>query len=91
MSVPPGRPKEGSLPLGGKARSAKGAHICVPPGRPKEGSLLLGGKARSAKGAQKDPHAIRSHCRITPSLSSRRRRWCASRQQPAFDSSAPGY
>jgi hypothetical protein len=27
MSVPPGRPKERSLPLGGKARSAKGAHI----------------------------------------------------------------
>jgi len=26
MSLPPGRPKEGSLPLGGKARSAKGAH-----------------------------------------------------------------
>jgi hypothetical protein len=25
-SLPPGRPKEGSLPLGGKARSAKGAH-----------------------------------------------------------------
>jgi hypothetical protein len=25
MSLPPGRPKEGSLPLGGKARSAKGA------------------------------------------------------------------
>ena len=25
MSPPPGRPKEGSLPLGGKARSAKGA------------------------------------------------------------------
>ena len=27
MSPPPGRPKEGSLPLGGKARSAKGAPI----------------------------------------------------------------
>src|SRR5437870_615852 len=27
MSLPPGRPKEGSLPPGGKARSAKGAHI----------------------------------------------------------------
>ena len=26
MSPPCGRPKEGSLPLGGKARSAKGAH-----------------------------------------------------------------
>jgi hypothetical protein len=26
MSLLPGRPKEGSLPLGGKARSAKGAH-----------------------------------------------------------------
>src|SRR5438309_10791787 len=25
VSLPPGRPKEGSLPLGGKARSAKGA------------------------------------------------------------------
>src|SRR6187397_1432528 len=51
MSPPPGRPKEGSLPPGGKARSAKGAHICPPPGRPKEGSLPPGGKARSAKGA----------------------------------------
>jgi branched-chain amino acid transport system permease protein len=29
MSLPPGRPKEGSLPLGGKARSAKGAVICA--------------------------------------------------------------
>jgi hypothetical protein len=27
MSIPPGRPKEGSLPPGGKARSAKGAPI----------------------------------------------------------------
>ena len=51
MSPPPGRPKEGSLPLGGKARSAKGASMSPPPGRPKEGSLPLGGKARSAKGA----------------------------------------
>jgi hypothetical protein len=39
MSPPPGRPKEGSLPLGGKARSAKGALMSLPPGRPKEGSL----------------------------------------------------
>src|ERR1700693_762330 len=51
MSPPPARPKEGSLPLGGKARSAKGAPQSLPPGRPKEGSLPLGGKARSAKGA----------------------------------------
>ena len=55
MSPSPGRPKEGSLlaniALGGKARSAKGAHISPPPGRPKEGLLPLGGKARSAKGA----------------------------------------
>ena len=36
MSPPHGRPKEGSLPLGGKARSAKGAHIGPPRGRPKE-------------------------------------------------------
>ena len=34
MSLPPGRPKEGSLPPGGKARSAKGAPVS-PPGRPK--------------------------------------------------------
>ena len=27
MSPPPGRPKEGSLPLGGKALSAKGAPV----------------------------------------------------------------
>ncbi len=57
MSPPHGRPKEGSLPLGGKARSAKGAHNRPPHGRPKEGSLPLGGKARSAKGAdQSAPH-----------------------------------
>ena len=42
MSPPPGRPKEGSLPPGGKARSAKGAPIPPPPGRPKEGSLPSG-------------------------------------------------
>ena len=51
MSLPPGRPKEDSLPLGGRARSAKGAPVSHPPGRPKEDSLPLGGKARSAKGA----------------------------------------
>jgi MFS family permease len=62
MSPPPGRPKEGSLPPGGKARSAKGAHIGPPRGRPKEGSLPLGGKARSAKGALEatvSPHVKR--------------------------------
>jgi hypothetical protein len=37
MSLPPGRPKEGSLPLGGKAGSAK------------EGDAPLGGTARSAR------------------------------------------
>ncbi len=41
MSPPPGRPKEGSLPLGGTARSAKGAPISPPPGRPKEGANAL--------------------------------------------------
>jgi hypothetical protein len=51
MSLPPGRPKEGEVPLGGTARSAR-EQICLPPGRPKEGSLPPGGKARSAKGAQ---------------------------------------
>jgi glutamate synthase domain-containing protein 3 len=45
----PGRPKRESLPLGGKARSAKGVLIRAP-GRPKRESLPLGGKARSAKG-----------------------------------------
>ena len=35
MSQPPGRPKAGSLPLGGKARSAKGAYMSPPPGRAK--------------------------------------------------------
>ena len=30
MSPPPGRPKEGSLPLGGTARSAKDAPMCTP-------------------------------------------------------------
>ena len=46
----PGRPKREALPLGGKARSAKGAHIHAP-GRPKREALPLGGKARSASGA----------------------------------------
>jgi len=46
----PGRPKRESVPLGGKARSAKGAQRA--PGRPKRESVPLGGKARSAKGAQ---------------------------------------
>ena len=49
MSPPPGRPKEGSPPLGGMARSAKGAQSSPPPGRPKEGSLPLGGMARSVR------------------------------------------
>jgi hypothetical protein len=30
MSLPPGRPKEGDVPLGGTARSAKGAHLTKP-------------------------------------------------------------
>ena len=47
----PGRPKREMLPLGGKARSAKGAHQMSAPGRPKREMLPLGGKARSAKGA----------------------------------------
>ena len=51
MSPPRGRPEEGSLPLGGKARSAKGARHRPSPGRPKEGDVPLGGTARSAKGA----------------------------------------
>jgi len=51
MRHPPGRPKDGSLPLGGKARSAKGAPLTHPPARPKDGSLPLGGTARSPKGA----------------------------------------
>jgi hypothetical protein len=46
----PGRPKCESLPLGGTARSAKGAVIRAP-GRPKRESLPLGGTARSAQGA----------------------------------------
>ena len=50
MSPTYGRPKAGSLPLGGKARSAQGA-TCPTHGRPKAGSLPLGGKARSAQGA----------------------------------------
>ena len=47
----PGRPKRELLPLGGKARSAKGAPMSAP-GRPKRGTAVrLGGKARSPKGA----------------------------------------
>jgi hypothetical protein len=51
MSTSQGRPKAGELPLGGKARSAKGAGMSTSQGRPKAGELPLGGKARSAKGA----------------------------------------
>ena len=71
MSIPHGRPKEGSLPPGGKARSAKGAHICLPHGRPKEGSLpaSLGPLANPSLGASAgatirfgvDPHAKNTH------------------------------
>ena len=39
VSLPPGRPKEGAVPLGGTARSAR------------EQMSPLGGTARSAKGA----------------------------------------
>ena len=46
----PGRPKRELLPLGGTARSAKGAPLSAP-GRPKRELLPRGGKARSAKGA----------------------------------------
>jgi hypothetical protein len=53
----PGRPKRELLPLGGKARSAKGA-VMSTPGRPKRELLLLGGKARSAKGAVMSPPRI---------------------------------
>jgi len=45
-----GRPERELLPLGGKARSAKGAPISAK-GRPERELLPLGGKARSAKGA----------------------------------------
>ena len=48
MSAPHGRPKGGSLPLGGTAHSAKGAPFCAPHGRPKGGSLPLGGTALAA-------------------------------------------
>jgi hypothetical protein len=49
----PGRPKRELLPLGGTARSAKGAVKMSTPGRPKRELLPLGGAARSAKGAVK--------------------------------------
>jgi glycosyltransferase involved in cell wall biosynthesis len=45
-----GRPERELLPLGGKARSAKGAPVSAK-GRPERELLPLGGKARSAKGA----------------------------------------
>jgi hypothetical protein len=47
MSVQ-GRPKRELLPLGGTARSAKGAHIRVQ-GHPKRELLPLGETVRSAK------------------------------------------
>jgi hypothetical protein len=42
--------RSGSLPLGGKARRAKGASM-IPIRVSRSGSLPLGGKARRAKGA----------------------------------------
>jgi len=45
-----GRPERESVPLGGTARSAKGAHASAT-GRPERESVPLGGTARSAKGA----------------------------------------
>ena len=48
---PHGRSEGGSLPLGGTARSAKGAPMSA--ARPlRRRSLPLGGKPRSGKGAQ---------------------------------------
>jgi len=47
----PGRPKREWLPLGGTARSAKGAPIRAP-GRPKREWIPFGGTARSTKGTQ---------------------------------------
>jgi hypothetical protein len=48
----PGRPKCELVPLGGRARSAKGVHVSTP-GRPKCELVPLGGTARSAKGVVK--------------------------------------
>ena len=48
MSLPPGRPKKGSVPPGGTAPSAR-EPIPLPAGRPKEGSVPLGGTARAAR------------------------------------------
>jgi hypothetical protein len=45
-----GRPERELLPLGGTARSAKGAPVSAT-GRPERELLPLGGTARSAKGA----------------------------------------
>ena len=53
MSPPPGRPKEGSLPPGGKARSAKGAPIPPPPG-PEFSLQHLAGIIESRRGADPD-------------------------------------
>ena len=53
MSPPPGRPKEGSLPPGGKARSAKGAPIRPPPG-PEFSLQHLAGIIESRRGADPD-------------------------------------
>jgi hypothetical protein len=40
MSLSPGRPKTGSVPPGGTARSAREQSTCLSPGRPKTGSVL---------------------------------------------------
>jgi hypothetical protein len=52
MSPARGRPKAGSLPLGGTGAQRQGGCMSPARGRPKAGSLPLGGKARSAKGAE---------------------------------------
>ena len=63
----PGRPKRELLPLGGTARSAKGAPIRAP-GRPKRELLPLGGTARSAKGAHMTTAPLRFRPRLVPTI-----------------------
>ena len=62
----PGRPKRELLPLGGKARSAKGVLIRAP-GRPQRELLHLRGTARSANGST----PLRFYCELVCSETSR--------------------
>ena len=71
MSAPHGRPKERSLPPGGK-REAQGSVMSAPHGRPKERSLPPGGKREAQGSVMSAPHGL-PHKTLPQMLRSRAR------------------